>query len=109
MDGIASLVYLANLAALELHVPQWKVGSDGPDLLVIDLDPGPRMGLAECAQVALLLRDRLAADGIVALAEDLRQEGHAADGRRRGYAVVGRRLGLRQADRPGTRTRSLRS
>ncbi len=67
VDGIASLVYLANLAALELHVPQWKVGSDGPDLLVIDLDPGLRMGLAECAEVALLLRDRLAADGITAL------------------------------------------
>jgi bifunctional non-homologous end joining protein LigD len=64
VDGLASLVWLANLAALELHVPQWKVGSDGPDLLVVDLDPGPGTGLAECAEVAVLLRDRLAADGL---------------------------------------------
>jgi bifunctional non-homologous end joining protein LigD len=66
VDGLASLVWLANLAALELHVPQWKVGSAGPDLLVIDLDPGPSVGLAECAEVALMLRDRLAVDGIEA-------------------------------------------
>jgi bifunctional non-homologous end joining protein LigD len=57
-------VWLANLAALELHVPQWRVGSDGPDLLVVDLDPGPPAGLDECAEVALWLRERLAADGI---------------------------------------------
>ena len=63
VDGLASLVWLANLAALELHVPQWRVGSAGPDLLVVDLDPGPGAGLAECSEVALLLRDRLAEDG----------------------------------------------
>src|SRR5215467_2976949 len=63
VDGLASLVWLANLAALELHVPQWKVGSDGPDLMVVDLDPGPGAGLAECSHVALMLRDRLADDG----------------------------------------------
>src|SRR6266516_4122637 len=58
---------LATLAALELHVPQWTVGSAGPDRLVVDLDPGAPAGLAECAEVALLLRDRLAADGLTAL------------------------------------------
>jgi bifunctional non-homologous end joining protein LigD len=67
VDGLACLVWLADLAALELHVPQWKIGSSGPDLLVVDLDPGAPAGLAECAEVALLLRDRLAADGIDAL------------------------------------------
>ncbi len=67
VDGLACLVWLANLAALELHVPQWKIGSDGPDLLVVDLDPGPPAGLPQCAEVALLLRERLAADGIDAL------------------------------------------
>jgi len=65
-DDLPTLVYLANLAALELHVPQWKVGSAGPDRLVIDLDPGPPAGLPECAKVALLLRERLAADDLVA-------------------------------------------
>ena len=67
LDRLASLVWLANLAALELHVPQWQVGADGPDLLVVDLDPGPGVGLRECAQVAVLLRERLADDGIEAL------------------------------------------
>jgi bifunctional non-homologous end joining protein LigD len=65
-DDLPTLVYLANLAALELHVPQWTVGSAGPDRLVVDLDPGAPAGLAECAAVALLLRDRLAADGLAA-------------------------------------------
>ena len=49
---VATLVWLANLAALELHVPQWQVGPRGAvqaaDRLVIDLDPGPPAGLAEC-------------------------------------------------------------
>jgi bifunctional non-homologous end joining protein LigD len=64
VDDLATLVWLANLAALELHTPQWRVGSKGPDLMVVDLDPGPPAGLAECCQVALLLRDRLAVDGL---------------------------------------------
>jgi bifunctional non-homologous end joining protein LigD len=65
-DDLPTIVWLANLAALELHVPQWKVGSAGPDRLVIDLDPGAPAGLPECAEVALMLRDRLAADGLTA-------------------------------------------
>jgi bifunctional non-homologous end joining protein LigD len=62
-DDLPTLVWLANLAALELHTPQWRVGRH-PDLMVLDLDPGAPAGLAECCQVALLLRERLAADGI---------------------------------------------
>ncbi|GIJ52365.1 hypothetical protein Val02_92510 [Virgisporangium aliadipatigenens] len=65
-DDLPTLVWTANLASLELHTPQWKVGADGPDLLVVDLDPGPPAGLAECCEVAVLMRDRLAADGIAA-------------------------------------------
>ncbi len=66
VEDLPTLVWLANLAALELHVPQWTVDAPGPDRLVIDLDPGPPAGLAECAEVALLLRDRLARDGLEA-------------------------------------------
>lgn len=65
-DDLATLVWLANLAALELHTPQWRIGAAGPDLLVMDLDPGAPAGLPECCEVALVLRDRLAADGLVA-------------------------------------------
>ena len=41
VDDLATLVWTANLAALELHTHQWKVGSTAPFLLVLDLDPGP--------------------------------------------------------------------
>lgn len=70
VDRLPTLVWLANLAALELHTPQWLItprGSAGdPDRLVFDLDPGAPAGLSECFRVALLLRDRLAEDGIQA-------------------------------------------
>ncbi|HEY2194039.1 MAG TPA: non-homologous end-joining DNA ligase [Actinomycetospora sp.] len=70
VEELAALVYLANLAVLELHVPQWRVDAEDhplpPDELVFDLDPGPGTGLLECAAVARRIRDRLAADGLVA-------------------------------------------
>lgn len=70
MDDVASLVWAANLSALELHVPQWTVGRRGgvrdPNRLVIDLDPGAPAGLAECSAVAHLVRERLADDGLSA-------------------------------------------
>ena len=68
VDSLATLTWLGNLAALELHVHQWTVDARGrpvnPNRLVVDLDPGEPAGLQECAQVALLVRDRLAADGL---------------------------------------------
>ncbi|MBK6954461.1 MAG: non-homologous end-joining DNA ligase [Actinomycetales bacterium] len=68
VTGLDALTYLANLASLELHVPQWRIGADGqpanPDRLVVDLDPGPGAGLQECSTVALLARDRLTALGL---------------------------------------------
>jgi bifunctional non-homologous end joining protein LigD len=68
IDSLASLTWLVNLASLELHVHQWTVTKKGrplnPNRLVVDLDPGDPAGLGECAQVALLVRERLAADGL---------------------------------------------
>jgi bifunctional non-homologous end joining protein LigD len=68
VDGTAALTYLVNLASLELHVPQWRFDAEGrprnPDRLVIDLDPGAPAGLHECAQLALLVRDRLESIGL---------------------------------------------
>jgi bifunctional non-homologous end joining protein LigD len=65
VDEVATLVWVANLAALELHTPQWRIGCD-PDLMVVDLDPGAPAGLTECCAVAVLMRDRLGADGVSA-------------------------------------------
>jgi bifunctional non-homologous end joining protein LigD len=70
VERLPTLVWLSNLAALELHTPQWKVDRQGsvrdPDLMVVDLDPGPPAGLAQCAEVAVLMAERLARDGIAA-------------------------------------------
>jgi bifunctional non-homologous end joining protein LigD len=68
VEELATLVRLANLAALELHVPQWKIPRRArkprTDLIVFDLDPGPPATIVECSEVALLLRDLLEADGL---------------------------------------------
>ncbi|HEX5334723.1 MAG TPA: non-homologous end-joining DNA ligase, partial [Propionicimonas sp.] len=62
-DELATLVWLAQLAALELHVPQWRFSDDGtplpPDRLVLDLDPGEGVTLAETAEVAGWVREVL--------------------------------------------------
>jgi bifunctional non-homologous end joining protein LigD len=66
VECLATIVWLANLAALEFHTHQWRVGAQGPDLLVVDLDPGSPASLTQCCEVALMMRDELAADGIEA-------------------------------------------
>lgn len=70
IENTAALTWLVNLAALEFHVPQWTVDDEGwypPNRLVIDLDPGPPAHLAECARVAVMIRDRLSDDGLSAV------------------------------------------
>jgi bifunctional non-homologous end joining protein LigD len=68
IEDLRTLVWTANLAALELHVPQWRVGPRGgardPDLMVFDLDPGAPAGLDEAREVATLLRGLLDEDGL---------------------------------------------
>ena len=59
-DDLPTLVWLANLADLELHPSLSKVPEvERPTLMAFDLDPGPGTGLAECCEVALILRDAL--------------------------------------------------
>lgn len=68
VDDLATLVWTANLAALELHTHMWRVARDGgqgpPDLVVFDLDPGPPASIVECCSVAGALRPLLEADGL---------------------------------------------
>lgn len=84
-DEAATLVWLANLAALEMHVPQWTVSSgqqnaDGiidlpehdqqlgeplANRVVVDLDPGAGMGIVETARAALIVAGRMADDGLI--------------------------------------------
>ncbi|MDQ0894521.1 ATP-dependent DNA ligase [Agromyces ramosus] len=69
-DNRATLVWLAQQASLEVHVPQWRFRPDGsrgnPDRMVFDLDPGEGMGLVECAEVARLVRVILEGMGLEA-------------------------------------------
>ncbi len=73
VDELPTLVWLANLAAIEMHVPQWQVGPRGaardPDLLVVDLDPGAPADVLACAEVALLVREYLSSDGLTSYAK----------------------------------------
>jgi bifunctional non-homologous end joining protein LigD len=82
IDELPALIWAANLAALELHVPMWRFPAPGkssrarkpapehgnqPDLLVFDLDPGPPATIVDCCRVAEALRPALADDGLDAL------------------------------------------
>jgi bifunctional non-homologous end joining protein LigD len=64
-DDLPTLVWLANLADLELH-PSLSLAEevDRPTVVAFDLDPGEPAGLVQCCTVALLLRDTLAALGL---------------------------------------------
>ena len=73
VEKLATLVWLANLAALELHVPQWLVPPRArkprTDLIVFDLDPGAPASIVECCEVAVLLKDLLADEGMTLFAK----------------------------------------
>jgi bifunctional non-homologous end joining protein LigD len=67
IDELAGLIWLANLAAIELHTHQWRSGAPTCDALVIDLDPGPGCDLFDCRRAALELRAVLERLSLVAL------------------------------------------
>jgi bifunctional non-homologous end joining protein LigD len=69
-DDLPTLVWLANLADIELHPSLSLVDDiDRPAVMAFDLDPGPPAGLAECCEVALLLRDALSQIGLESVAK----------------------------------------
>jgi bifunctional non-homologous end joining protein LigD len=57
-DDLPTLVWLANLAAIELH-PSLALVKDitCPTMMVFDLDPGPPANIAQCCQVGIWLRE----------------------------------------------------
>ncbi|MGE5560036.1 MAG: non-homologous end-joining DNA ligase [Chloroflexota bacterium] len=61
----ATLVWAANLAAIELHPWHSRRGSpDTPDVAVFDLDPSPPALFQDCVEIAFLIRDTLARLGL---------------------------------------------
>jgi bifunctional non-homologous end joining protein LigD len=56
-DDLATLVWLANLAAIELHVPLARAEAiERPTALVFDLDPGAPATIVECCHVGVQLQ-----------------------------------------------------
>ncbi len=94
IDDLATLVWTANLAALELHTHLWRVqrkrgkpaGQAPPDLIVFDLDPGPPATIVECCEVALLLREAMAQDGHEPIAKTSGSKGMQLYARAEGFA-----------------------
>jgi bifunctional non-homologous end joining protein LigD len=59
---LPTLVWAANLATIEFHVPLWRVGRrrtlpGPPDFIVFDLDPGEGTTIVECCQIALFIEE----------------------------------------------------
>jgi bifunctional non-homologous end joining protein LigD len=73
VDDLATLSWLANLASVEFHTPMWRVDRQGrpkaPDMIVFDLDPGAPATITQCCEIAMMLRERTARDGIELLAK----------------------------------------
>jgi bifunctional non-homologous end joining protein LigD len=62
-----TLLWAANLATLEFHVPLWRVarGKDipaPPDQMVFDLDPGPGATIVQCCEVAQWVAKRVTSE-----------------------------------------------
>ncbi len=65
VDDLPTLVWLANLADLELHPSLSRVRPiERPTVMAFDLDPGPPAAILECCQVALWLREVFDALGL---------------------------------------------
>ena len=59
-NDLDTLIWLGNLASLEIHMPFSTVDNlDKPDLLFFDVDPEPPATLSDAAEVSLLLKDKL--------------------------------------------------
>ncbi|MBN1682100.1 non-homologous end-joining DNA ligase [Candidatus Bathyarchaeota archaeon] len=62
-NDVDTLLWLANLAALELHIPLSKIPkTNAPDLLLFDLDPELPAGINEAVQTTFILKELL--DGL---------------------------------------------
>jgi len=61
INDLESLIWVENLASIELHVPLARAASPHtPDSVVFDLDPGDKADVLDCARVALILKALLA-------------------------------------------------
>ena len=74
-------MWLANLAALELHTHQWTMADpDHPTAMVLDLDPGEPATIVDCCRVALELHDTARTARLAVRREDVGRQGPAPVG-----------------------------
>jgi bifunctional non-homologous end joining protein LigD len=70
IDDLATLVWCANMASLELHPFLHRADHLGqPDAMVFDLDPGEGTSLVTCAEVGFSLKALLEANGLECFAK----------------------------------------
>ena len=87
VDNKPTLVWLAQLASLELHPSLAKASKiEVPTVLAFDLDPGPPADVIDCCRIAIRLRDLFADLGLECFPKVSGLEGDA---------------GLRPPERPG--------
>src|SRR5829696_9712819 len=70
VEELADVLWAVNIGSIELHTSLHR-GADllRPTALAFDLDPGPGVGLAECCDIALAIRDMFAGAGLRSLAK----------------------------------------
>lgn len=114
VDDLPSLIWMANMAALELHTLQATASHpDRPTAMVFDLDPGAPAGIVECCQVGLELRGLLDELGLASvvktsgskglhLAVPLNTPGVTADGTKGLALALGQLLAKRDPERVTT-------
>jgi len=65
IDEAAALVWAANMAALEIHVPMSLAEDlETPRAVVFDFDPGAPAAMKECCEIALMVHEVLTAVGL---------------------------------------------
>ncbi len=75
-NDLDTLIWLANLAALELHIPLSTIDDvDSPDLMLFDIDPEPPAALDEAIRSALLLREYLSKIGLTSFVKTSGKKG----------------------------------
>jgi bifunctional non-homologous end joining protein LigD len=76
INDLETLIWVENLASLELHVPLARAGSpQTPDSMVFDLDPGEGATILDCARVAQVLRELLAKMGLTSFVKTSGRKG----------------------------------
>ena len=65
IDDLPSLIWVVNLASLEIHTPMAKSADiDTPTMVVFDLDPGAPADIVDCCRVGLRIRELLETLGL---------------------------------------------